>query len=192
MKVTAHPRFQELLSLIEKTPRLARRWQGIVFRSVAPDAADHVKILSGQGSFHNGGRWNAIGSVRAAYASTKPEVALTEALAHYRYYGFQDEDAMPRVTVALQFKLRKVLSLTNPNVQRKLNLRLPEIMAEDWRRIQDMKKESQSQSLGRAVAAAGFEGMLVPSAVVPSGINLVYFPDNTLGGSIAQLYENRP
>jgi RES domain-containing protein len=192
MKVTAHPRFKELLSLIEKTPRLATRWRGIAFRSVAPDAADHVKILGGQGSFHNGGRWNAIGSVRGAYASTKPEVALAETLAHYRYYGFQDEDAMPRMTVALQFKLRKVLNLTNSNVQRKLNLNLPEIMAEDWRRIQDMKKESQSQSLGRAVATAGFEGMLVPSAAVPSGINLVYFPDNTLSGSLARLYEKLP
>ena len=31
--------------------------------------------------------------------------------------------------------------------------------------------------------------MLVPSAVVPNGINLVYFPDNTARGSVAQLYE---
>lgn len=189
MKVTAHPRFQEWLSLIEKTPRLAGGWRGIAFRSVTPDAADHVKILSGHGSFHNGGRWNAIGSVRAAYASTKPEVALAEALAHFRYHGFKDEEAMPRVTMALQFKLRKVLDLTNPNVQRKLNLNLPEIMAEDWRRIQGTKTESQSQSLGRAVAAVGFEGMLVPSAVVRNGVNLVYFPDNTVGGSVARLYE---
>jgi|HubBroStandDraft_6_1064221.scaffolds.fasta_scaffold914398_1 RES domain-containing protein len=189
MKVTAHPRFQELLSVIEQTPRLARRWRGIVFRSVTLDAADHVKILSGQGSFRNGGRWNAIGSVRAAYASTKPEVALAEALSHYRYYGLQDEDAMPRVTVALQFKLRKVLNLTNLNLRRKVNLNLPEIMAEDWRKFQDTKKESQSQSLGRAVAAAGFEGMLVPSAVVPNSINLVYFPDNAVRGSVAHLYE---
>lgn len=189
MKVTAHPRFQELLSLIEKTPRLAKRWRGIVFRSVTPDNADHVKILSGQGSFHKGGRWNALGSVRAAYASTKPEVALTEALAHFRYYGFLDEDAMPRVTVALEFKLRKVLDLTDPKVQRKLNLNLTEIMAEDWRKVQDRKKESQAQAVGRAVAAAGFEGMLVPSAVVPNGVDLVYFPVNTVSGSVAQLYE---
>src|ERR1017187_1553886 len=130
MKVVAHPRFEELLSLIEKTPRLAKRWRGIVFRSVIPEAADPVKILSGQGSFHMGGRWNALGSVRAAYASTKPEVALTEALAHLRYNGFQDEDAMPRVVVALEFKLRKVLNLNDTKVQRKLNLNLHQIVAE--------------------------------------------------------------
>ena|SRR5579859_1424703 len=189
MKMTAHPRFKELLDLIEKTPRLTRRWQGIVFRSVIPDAADPVKILSGQGSFRNGGRWNAIGSVRAAYASTKPEVALAEALSHYRYYGLRDEDAMPRVTVALRFKLRTVLNLSSLNVQRKLNLNLPEIMSEDWRKFQDAGKESQSQSLGRAAAAAGLEGMLVPSGVVRNGINFVYFPDNAVRGSVAQLYE---
>ena len=178
MKVIAHPRFQELLSLIEKTPGLAKRWRGIGFRSVTPGSADPVKILSGQGSFHMGGRWNAPGSVRAAYASTKPEVALAEALAHFRYNGFQDEDAMPRVTVALEFKLRKVLNLTNSKVRRQLK--------------QDARKESQSQCLGRAVAAAGFEGLLVPSAAVPKGINLVYFTDNAIRGGVAQLYEKEP
>ena len=192
MKVIAHPRFQELLSLIEKTPGLAKRWRGFGFRSVTPDRADAVKILSGQGSFHMGGRWNAPGSVCAAYASTKPEVALAEALAHFRYNGFQDEDAMPRVTVALEFRLHKVLNLTNSKVRRQLKLDLREIMAEDWRKLQDARKESQSQCLGRAVAAAGFEGMLVPSAAVTKGINLVYFPDNAIRGGVAQLYEKEP
>src|ERR1017187_2555651 len=52
MKVIAHPRFQELLSLIEKTPRLAKRWRGIVFHSVIPDGADHVKVDSQHAPFN--------------------------------------------------------------------------------------------------------------------------------------------
>jgi RES domain-containing protein len=99
---------------------------------------------------------------------------------------------MPRVTVALEFKLRKVLNLTNSKVRRQLKLDLREIMAEDWRKLQDARKESQSQCLGRAVAAAGFEGLLVPSAAVPKGINLVYFTDNAIRGGVAQLYEKEP
>jgi hypothetical protein len=48
MKVIAHAQFQELLSLIEKIPGLAKRWRGIGFRSVIPAAVDPVKILSGR------------------------------------------------------------------------------------------------------------------------------------------------
>ena len=72
--------------LVQKLAALARPWEGVVYRSVAPHRAEPNEILSGEGSFQNGGRWNAPGSVRAVYAGATPEAAMAECLAYFRYY----------------------------------------------------------------------------------------------------------
>ena len=55
-------------------------------------------------------------------------------------------------------------------------LKPDELLEEDWRKVNDRGYESDSQALGRAVYDSGGEGILIPSARVPGGINLVYFP----------------
>ena len=61
---------------------------------------------------------------------------------------------------------------------------MKELLAEDWRKVNDAEHESQSQAFGRAAHDAGAEGLLVPSGRVPGGINLVYFPESIVPGRV--------
>jgi RES domain-containing protein len=148
-------------------------------------------MFSGRGSLQFGGRWNAPGTFRAVYASTALEVATAESLAYYRYYGFRDEDAMPRTMQAIDIKLHKVFDLTNPVIQRKLRIPWKQMQAEDWRKLQDAGKESLSQALGRAIFDVGMEGLVAPSAQVPSGINIVFFPEHQDPRSAVRIHRKR-
>ena len=60
---------------------------------------------------------------------------------------------------------------------------LEELLAEDWRKVNDAGHEAQSQALGRAAHDFGAEGVLAPSARVPGGINIVCFPDSLVSQS---------
>ena len=61
-------------------------------------------------------------------------------------------------------------------LRRALDLSLKELGAEDWRKLLAAGKESFTQALGRAVAAAGGSGLLARSAAVKRGVNVVIFP----------------
>ena len=65
---------------------------------------------------------------------------------------------------------------------------LEELLAEDWRKVNDTSHEAQSQALGRAAHDAGAEGVLAPSARVPGGINIVYFPDSLADRSLVEIF----
>ena len=52
------------------------------------------------------------------------------------------------------------------------------MQAEDWRKTQETGRESLTQAIGRAIFANRGEGLLVPSARVPGGANMAYFPEN--------------
>lgn len=78
-------------------------------------------MLTGEGSRRNGGRWNPKG-IAVVYASFTPETAMAETLAHFRYYGFPIEDAMPRTFVAIATDLAAVLDLRDGGVRRRLQV----------------------------------------------------------------------
>ena len=61
--------------------------------------------------------------------------------------------------------------------------RLAAMRAEDWKAIQNRGEEALTQALGRACWQAGIEGILVPSAPSPKGVNAVFFPDRLLDTS---------
>jgi RES domain-containing protein len=164
----------------------------VVYRFVAKGKDIPTQVLSGEGSFHVGGRWNAPDTMRAVYTSTTPETATTESLAYFRYYGFREQDAMPRTLLALEFKLNNILDLTDVKVRRRLRVLLREISSEDWRKLQDAGKESLTQAIGRAAYAAGFEGLVVPSARVSKGVNIVFFPERQSASSTIGVYKKLP
>ena len=60
-------------------------------------------------------------------------------------------------------------------------------LAEDWRQVNDTKHESQSQAFGRAVHDLGAEAILAPSARVPGGRNLIFFPHSLACGSTVEI-----
>lgn len=101
----------------------------------------------------------------AVNLSVTQETAIKESGANFTYYNFAPSDVRPKILVGVRLKLRKVIDLTNlEGVGQQPWLRLDELLAEDWRNVNDAGHESQSRALGRAAHDLGAEGLLVPSA----------------------------
>ena len=121
-------------------------------------------------------------------SSTSQETAIAESDASFIYYNFAPSDVRPKVIVAVRASLSKVLDLVTPKgLRTKPWLELDSLLAEDWHKVNDAQHESQSQAFGRAAHAVGAEALLVPSARVPGGLNLVYFPRALARGSAVQV-----
>jgi RNA polymerase sigma factor (sigma-70 family) len=107
------------------------------------------------------------------YGSTTDTIALEECKANDRYYGVTTKS--PRLLVAIEARLTRVLDLTNPAIRRALDLTLQELAAEDWRKLLAAGRESLTQVVGRAVAAVGGSGLVARSAAVKRGVNVIIF-----------------
>lgn len=177
MKSTAHRAFEKLSKQI-KEGDFFRPWKGAAYRVTTLDYPSPESILLGQGSFLHGGRWNAIGAFRAVYGSTEDTVAVAESRATAEYAGVSWPFRTPRLLVAIELSLRAVLHLTEVSIGKKLGLTIDALREEDWRKTQERGAESFTQAIGRAVFVNGGEGLLVPSARVAGGVNVVYFPAN--------------
>jgi RES domain-containing protein len=166
--------------LIEKEPGCFKPWAGVIFRSVSPKYAAPAALLSGEGAFRSGGRWNAPG-LRAVYGSLEPGLAADESFnALLQHFGWENRDVPPRVIVAIRCSLESVLDLTGPPPLF-AEPALADLLAEDWRRLNAAGMESRSQALGRLAAELG-EGLRAPSRV-RSGQNLVIYPSRLRPGS---------
>ncbi len=182
MKVRRNPRYDLFHAELRRLKPRFSKWQGVAFRAAPLEFSRLEKLLDGKGSLKAGGRWSAAGTFRAVNLSTTQEVAVKEGGANFTYYNFALSDVRPRLLVGVRFKLDRVIDLTRTDeVSRLKSIHLPELLAEDWRKVNDSGHESQSQALGRAIHDIGAEGLLAPSSRVPGGVNLVYFPESVLG-----------
>jgi RES domain-containing protein len=174
----SNPRYDRYLAILSQD--LFRPWSGVIFRSVSPRYAWPTDIVSGYGSFRGGGRWNAPG-IYAIYGSIEPGLAADESF-HFllQHFGWQNRDIPPRMVVGIRVSLQAVLDLTNPaNVPEQL--KLEELLSEDWRKMNGEHRENRSQALGRVVADLR-EGILAPSRI-RAGRNLVIYPRSLRPGS---------
>ncbi len=188
MKVRANPRYDAFLAHLQGARRLLVRWEGIAFRATPLPHANAIKLLDGKGSLQAGGRWSAAGTFPVVNLSTSQEAAVKESSASFTYYNFAPSDVRPKVLVGVRLRLTKVLDLVDPRGPRMLPwVGLEELLAEDWRKVNDAGHEAVSQALGRAAQATGAEGLLAPSARVAGGINVVYFPDSLATSSQIQI-----
>jgi RES domain-containing protein len=154
----------------------------------AGSACAQLQVLDGQGSLTHGGRWSAVGTLPAVNLSTAQETAIAESGASFTYYNFAPSDVRPKVIVAVRATLATVLDLVAPKgLRTKPWLELDKLLAEDWHKVNDAKHESQSQAFGRAAHDLGAEALLVLSARVPGGMNLVYFPQALARGSRVEI-----
>ena len=177
MQVKPNARYEVFLTEFKRIKRPFEKWRGIAFRATPLPYAAAAKLLNGLGSFKFGGRWSAAGAFPAVNASLAPETAVNESGASFTYYNFSLSDVRPKVLVAVRLNLAMVLNLTvEGTICSRPWLKLDELLAEDWRKINDRGYESESQALGRAAHEAGAEAILIPSARVRGDINLVYFP----------------
>jgi RES domain-containing protein len=173
-----HPETTRLRTALEKCePRLIR-WEGELFRSASPKYANKDDIITGAGSRAAGARWNPPGSFHTVYASLEVETAVAEALQHFRYYGFPVAKAMPRVIIALEAKLERVLDLRDGGIRRALGVSENRMISEPWREKQQKGREALTQALGRLAFELDVQGLLVPSAARRGGSNLILFPAN--------------
>ena len=108
---------------------------------------------------------------------------MAEALTHYRYYGFDVADAMPRIFVAVEAALERVLDLADGAVRQRLGISIERITADDWRKQQQPGVISLTQMIGQAVATADVQGLLVPCSLDAREKNLVWFPGNLTGNA---------
>ena len=168
-----HPRYVELREMFRAHPDWFGPWHGTLFRFQTVDYPAPKDVLGGEGARWRGGRWNAPG-LSTLYGSTTDTTALEECKANDRYYGVETKS--PRLLVAIEAQLTRVLDLTSPATRRALDVTLAELAAEDWRKLLASRKESFTQAIGRAVAAAAGSGLLARSAAVPRGVNVVIFP----------------
>jgi RES domain-containing protein len=182
-----NPAFEQFSRRIKES--LFRPWKGTIYRVATLKYADPRTILYGEGSYRNGGRWNGIGSFRAVYGSTEASVALAEQQANAQYANLPYPFREPRLIVALDVELSRVIDLTVDATLKILGVSDEELRQEDWRKVQGQGFESFTQSLGRAIFAAKGEGLLARSARVENGVNVAYFPEKKLRGSQVRLWE---
>ena len=173
-----HPDSDRLRRALERCLPRAIAWQGELFRSAAPRYANKDDLITGAGSRAAGARWNPQGGFHAVYASLDVETAVAEALQHFRYYGLPVSKAMPRVIVALETKLERVLDLRDGDVRRVLIVSEKRMLSEPWREEQKKGHEALTQAIGRLAYDLDVHALLVPSAARKGGSNLIVFPAN--------------
>jgi len=143
------------------------------YRAVTP--AYRRSILTMDGAFRWGGRYNEPGEFGALYLSrTKKGCAaeVTRRAAPPKKY----------LVGKIKVSLGKVCDLTDPTLRKKLKITKKQLVADDW---------SETQTLGKLIREAGFEGMIVPSAAGDFN-NLVIFVDRLSGYSRVELEEIKP
>lgn len=186
IKTRSNPRFAELRALISSKPEQLQPWSGTLFRFQTVEFPTPEEVLSGLGAKQRGGRWNPPG-VTALYGSTTDATALEESKTNDRYFGIVNRS--PRLVVAVEATLGRVLDLTSAAVRRQLGVTVAELMAEDWRKLLEAGRESFTQALGRAAFQAGASGILARSAVAPAGVNVVVFSSNLGKGESVAVVE---
>jgi RES domain-containing protein len=111
------------------------------------------------------GRYHRFGGLGVWYASDREQAAWAELFRHFVDEGVDPFEVLRRVG-AVDVDGLQVLDLTDPAVTRQLGIDLDDLVGDDYRR---------TQALADAARAAGFEGLLAPSAALPGRRTLVVF-----------------
>lgn len=167
---------------IYKAMDRAIEFEGVCFRNVSQEFANQQDIISSVGSKKYGGRFNLKGKFEVLYLSCDVHTCIEEVARSDQLSGFTVAKRFPRTTVGIEVKLSKVLDLTNGKTRRAISISKAVLTEIDWETIQANNEEAITQSIGRFAKNAGFEAILVPSAVW-NGKNLDIFPDNLLPSS---------
>lgn len=187
MRVKPNRAFDEFSPRI--TDSLFQPWKGMIYRVTTLKYRDTRIIMFGEGSYRNGGRWNAIESFRAVYGSIDAVVALAEQKVNANYANLSYPFRETRLVVAVDVNLARVVDLTNATTLETVGVTGEELRLEDWRKVQEQGFESVTQALGRALFESKAEGLIVHSARIENGINIAYFPENKVKTSKVRLPE---
>jgi RES domain-containing protein len=139
-----------------------RVFSGHVWRQCAPTR----RLLDVASPAAGPGRYHRAGEPGAWYASPTERGAWVELLRHHVSGELSPFEIRRRIGLARVESLR-LLDLTDPQVREALALTEADLTSDDLTRC---------QALGHAARAAGFEGILAPSAALAGEVILVVFP----------------
>jgi RES domain-containing protein len=176
--MSPHPESDRLARALARCDHFSAKWAGFVYRSSSPEYAGRDDLITGAGAKKAGGRWNSKGSFHTVYASLDFKTAAAEAMAHNRRFRIPEHMAMPRLFVALQVQLIRVLDLRRGPVRSALKVSADRLTGEKWWKLQKLGKEAITQAVGRLAWNASWQALIVPSAAHPGGANLIVFPAN--------------
>lgn len=153
----------------------ARR--GIFFRSIDLKWLLQGTPLSAIGSRIHGGRYNRKGAFEAFYLADTQETALYETEAIFKFAGIVvGVRQPPRVMLSLEYDLHDIVDLRALTTLEGLGVTIADLK-QPWKLAQAENRPVVTQLIGAAARAVDIEALLVPSARVDAGTNLVVFPD---------------
>jgi RES domain-containing protein len=179
---TPHPMFGKWYAQLNGPSALARiTWSGDVFRATLPKWMSRPYRLTGVGSVLSGGRWNVKSLVPVMNFGTTAAVTAAEADAKAIRNGWPPGSLSPQTRVAFHLQLQSVLDFTNAAALRALGIKKTELTGCDWEAEQTAGREALTQALAAFETYA--EGLIVPSARLKGGVNVVVFPAHLMSGS---------
>lgn len=162
--------------------------RGTFFRSIDLQWLREGTPLSSIGSRIFGGRYNRKGDFEAFYIADTQETALFETEAIFKIAGVVvGVRQPPRVMLSLDYDLHRVVDLREPSTLKSLDVTIDDLKR-PWKLAQAERRPVLTQQIGAAARAVDIEALLVPSARVDAGTNLVIFPDRLRKGSKVELY----
>jgi RES domain-containing protein len=186
--VSAHKDFAHFFRVLdpEVNPDFYRAWQGDVARQATPRWMSRPYRLTGAGALLAGARWSVKGLMPAVYASTDPATLSAEIQYKGLHYGWSPADYHPQLLVGMHWQLQAVLDLTSAATLKALKVTQRQLTSVDWSVVQTAGREPVTQAIARAAFEHLAEGLLVPSARRPGGVNIVYFASHRREGTIIQ------
>jgi RES domain-containing protein len=116
---------------------------------------------------------NPPGEFGAIYLALEPETAERELRRRASSVGVPVEDLLPRILLAVEVRLSRVLDLTEPDIRKEWGLNEQDLASPAYEACQEV---------ARVARKSGYEAIRFPSAT-GSGTNLAVFLDRLHPGS---------
>ena len=170
-----------LASLPSVVLPIVPEWNGKTYRFAQLKYSSQEKFTNGEGARQHGGRFTPIGAQRTLYSSLDIPTADAE-LEFCKNHNCLPYASFQRWEIAVSVK--EILYLNDSKTLSHLGITFSQI-CEEWRVLSDENAVAPTQTFGKLVYEAGFEGILYPSVRRDVGCNLALFPDNYRDGSHA-------
>ena len=184
--MTPHNYFPHFFEVLKQNPALFTSRKEEVFRQGLPRWMSLPYRFTGVGSVSAGARWSVQGLMPALYASTDLKTLSAESYYKSLRYGWTPAQFQPQLVVQMRWEFQRVVDLTNATTLKALKVTKKAMTSCDWFAEQAAGREPITQAIARAAFENLAEGLAVPSARRPGGVNLVFYPTHRRDGTVIQ------